>query len=217
MKPGTLLRWYALKNTLKSEIKNNSIVLDIGGYDGFIAYNLKRLFANLKITVVDIDKSGLRIAKERGLTTLYASALELPIEDNSIDVVICLDLIEHVKEDDKLIKEIARVLKIGGKIILSAPCSNFHLPFVDMRILNEQWGHVKTGYKFRELDRLFKQNGLSIKYKTKYFNLLSRFMYWVAFLSNIPLRGKGLIYKTVIRLEPYFKYGAEEHIIIGEK
>ncbi|MCJ7691296.1 MAG: class I SAM-dependent methyltransferase [Clostridiaceae bacterium] len=94
-----MLRWYALKNILKSKIRDGLTILDIGGYDGFIAYNLKKLLPNLKITVVDIDKSGLRLAKEKGLNILNASALKLPIEDNRVDVVLCLDLLEHIKEE----------------------------------------------------------------------------------------------------------------------
>jgi len=111
MRPGTLLRWYALKGILRYEIRDASVILDIGGYDGEISYRLKNIFPNLKITVVDIDKSGLKLAREKGLNTLYAQALELPIKDNQVNVVLCLDLIEHVKEDSRLVKEISRVLK----------------------------------------------------------------------------------------------------------
>ena len=124
MRQGTLLRWYALKSILKAEIKNGLVILDIGGYDGYISYNLKKIFPNVKITVVDMDKSGLELAKKRGLDTTCASALELPIEDNQVDLVLCLDLIEHVQEDNKIVKEISRVLKKDGKVILTTPMQN---------------------------------------------------------------------------------------------
>ncbi|MBA7713792.1 hypothetical protein ES703_122802 [subsurface metagenome] len=38
MRPGTLLRWYALKSILKSEIRDGSIIFDIGGYVPPILY-----------------------------------------------------------------------------------------------------------------------------------------------------------------------------------
>jgi SAM-dependent methyltransferase len=221
MRPGTLLRWYALKDILRSEIKEGSVILDIGSYEGYISYNLKKLLPNSRITVVDIDKSGLKLAKERGLNTLYASALELPIEDNQIDFVLCLDLIEHVKEDDKLIKEISRVLKRNGKVILTTPMEmGVSIPFLSKEkneSINRDWGHVRKGYSLESIEKMFVDANLIIVKTSTYFNSLSRFIYWLNFFSGIPLKGKSLLFQLAIRLEPYIKYGAEEQIIVGHK
>jgi SAM-dependent methyltransferase len=221
MRPGTLLRWYALKDILISEIKEGSAILDIGSYEGYISYNLKKILSNSRITVVDIDKSGLKLAKERGLNTLYASALELPIEDNQIDFVLCLDLIEHVKEDDKLIKEISRVLKRNGKVILTTPMEmGVSIPFLSKEkneSINRDWGHVRKGYSLESIEKMFVDANLIIVKTSTYFNSLSRFIYWLNFFSGIPLKGKSLLFQLAIRLEPYIKYGAEEQIIVGHK
>ena len=221
MRSGTLLRWYALKDILRSEIKEGSAILDIGSYDGYISYNLKKILPNSRITVVDIDKSGLKLAKERGLNTLYASALELPIEDNQIDFVLCLDLIEHVKEDDKLIKEISRVLKRNGKVILTTPMEmGVSIPFLSKEkneSINRDWGHVRKGYSLESIEKMFVDDNLIIVKTSTYFNSLSRFIYWLNFFSGIPLKGKSLLFQLAIRLEPYIKYGAEEQIIVGHK
>jgi len=215
------LRWYALKNILRFEIKKGCSVLDVGGYDGFIACNLKRLLDNLKVVVVDIDKSGLQSAKERGLDNLYASVLELPIKDSQIDVVLCLDLIEHVEEDDVLMKEISRVLKKDGKVILTTPMHNgVSFPFLSkekIEAINRDWGHVRKGYRLEQIKELFQNNNLAIQKISKYFNSLSRFAYWFNCFSGIPLKGKSLLYRAIIRLETYIKYGAKEHIIVGKK
>jgi len=221
MRPGTLLRWYALKSMLKSEIKDGSVILDIGGYDGYISYNLKKIFPNVKITVVDMDKSGLELAKKRGLDTTCASALELPIEDNQVDLVLCLDLIEHVQEDDKIVKEISRVLKKDGKVILTTPMQNgVSFPFISkekIKIINKNWGHIRKGYSLENIEKLLRNSGLASEKTSKYFNLFTRFTYRFCFLSNIPLIGKSLLYRLIIRLESIIKYGAEEHIIVAKK
>jgi len=221
MRPGTLLRWHALKDILRYEIRDGSVVLDIGSYDGEISYRLKKIFPNLKITVADIDKSGLKLARGKGLNTLYASALELPIQDNQVNVVLCLDLIEHIKEDSRLVKEISRVLKKDGKVILTTPMQDgVSFPFLSkqkIETINKSWGHVRKGYSLKEIEELFKTNNLMIIKTSKYFNFLTRFAYLFSFLSGIPLKGKSLLYRMVVRLEPYVKYGAQEHIIIGKK
>lgn len=221
MRPGTLLRWHSLKNILKHEVKDGSTILDIGGYDGYISYRLKKIFSNLAITVVDTDELGLRLAKDRGLRVICASALELPIKDKEFNVVLCFDLIEHIKEDVKLVKELSRVLKDNGKIILTTPMKDgVSFPMLNKKkneIINKNWGHVRKGYSLAQIRELFKLNHLIIDKEDKYFNYFSRLAYRFGILSRIPLRGVGLLYQAIIRLEPYIKYGSEEYIIVGRK
>ena len=114
MRPGTILRWNALKTLLPKYIKTDTFGLDIGGFDGTISCNLKTLVPNLSIVVIDINKSGLEIAKEQKLETICVSALDLPFNDNQIDFILCLDLIEHIEEVDVLLNEMYRVLKKDG-------------------------------------------------------------------------------------------------------
>lgn len=221
MRPGTLLRWHSLKNILKHEIKDGSTILDIGGYDGYISYRLKKIFPNLVITVVDTDEIGLELAKNRGLNVICASALELPTKDKEFDIVFCFDLIEHIKEDVKLLREISRVLKDDGKIILTTPMKDgVSFPMLNKKkneIINKNWGHVRKGYSLEQIRELFKLNRLIIDKEDKYFNYFSRLVYRLTILSGIPLRGVDLLFQAIIRLEPYIKYGSEEHIIIGKK
>ena len=221
IRPGTLLRWYALRNVLESEIRDNLFVLDIGGYDGYISYSLRNLLADLKIAIVDIDISGLQLAKAQGLNMLCASALELPIKNGQVDVVLCLSMIEHIEEDGELIKEISRVLKRSGKLILTTPIEDgVYFPFLSKKkteIINMGWGHIRRGYSLEIIKRLLEDAGLEIEKTSKYFNFLSRFAYRFIFLSRIPLKGKGLLYRMVLKLEPYIKYNAEVHLIVAKK
>lgn len=216
-----LLRWHALKNILKIEIKSGSIILDLGSFDGFISYNIMRIIPNLKILVMDIDMSGLQIAKERGMNTLYGSALELPIKDNQIDVVLCLDLIEHIEEDDKLIKEIFRITKKDGKVILTTPMEDgVSFPFLNkdkVKAINKNWGHVRNGYSLKQIRCIFQNNGLKCEKERECFNLLSRLAYRFSIISKLPLKGKHLIYRFIVKLEPFLKFGSQEHIIVGKK
>ncbi len=221
MRPGIPLRWHALKNILKSEIEAGSVILDIGGYDGYISHKLRGIFPHLKIAVVDVDKSGLGIARECDLNAICASGLALPVGDNRIDVVLCLDIIEHIEEDYLLISEISRVLKKKGKIILTTPMQNgISFPFLSREktdALNKSWGHFHKGFSLEKIKMLFEKNGLKIVTTGSFFNLISRFVYRFAVLSGVPLRGKGILYRLIILLEPYIKYRAEEHLVIGEK
>lgn len=221
MRPGTLLRWHSLKNILKHEIKDGSTILDIGGYDGYISYHLKKIFPNLVITVVDTDELGLELAKNRGLNVICASALELPIKDKEFDIVFCFDLIEHVKEDVKLLRELSRVLKDDGKIILTTPMKDgVSFPLLNKKkneIINKNWGHVRKGYSLDQIEELFKLSHFIIDKEDRYFNYFTRVVYRLTILSGIPLKGIDLLYQAIIRLEPYIKCGSQEYTIVGKK
>ncbi len=52
---------------------------------------------------------------------IIADAVFLPLQSDSIDVVLCNQVLEHESEPDKLLVEISRILKEGGLLILSAP------------------------------------------------------------------------------------------------
>ena len=83
--------------------------------------------------------------------------------------------------------------------------------------INKGWGHIRKGYSLENIEELFRKNNLKIIKTSKYFNFFSRFTYWFNSFSRIPLKGKSLLYRTVIRLKPYIRFGAEEHIIVGKK
>lgn len=101
-------------------------VLDVGCGVGtacrFIASRWRD--GSVKITGVDNDPGKIQEAKTLS-NSVDASTLEfrvgdvykLPFEDNSYDFVMCRFLLMHVKRPDKVLKEIYRVLKKGGRVL----------------------------------------------------------------------------------------------------
>jgi SAM-dependent methyltransferase len=49
----------------------------------------------------------------------------IPVPDESFDVILCTEVLEHVPEPIRAIREIARILKPGGKLLLTAPLGSF--------------------------------------------------------------------------------------------
>jgi 2-polyprenyl-6-hydroxyphenyl methylase/3-demethylubiquinone-9 3-methyltransferase len=110
-------------------------LLDIGCGGGLLTNHLSQL--GHKVHGLDCSQSSLEIAKERDLTqrVMYhqGSALNLPFEAESFDVVCAMDLLEHVEEPEKVIAEAARVLKPGGLFFFHTFSRNFLSYFMIIR------------------------------------------------------------------------------------
>ena len=52
----------------------------------------------------------------------YVSDIEkIPVKDNSFDIIICTEVLEHVPNPIGALKEMARILKKGGKLLITTP------------------------------------------------------------------------------------------------
>jgi ubiquinone/menaquinone biosynthesis C-methylase UbiE len=128
----------------KSYIKNK-IVLDIASGEG---YGSNILSENAKFVYgVDIDKKTIYLAKKKyqkdNLEFLVGSADLIPLEDNAVDVVVSFETIEHHDKHLEMFKEIRRVLKPEGTLIISTPDK---LEYSDKREFVNPF-HVKELYK----------------------------------------------------------------------
>ena len=100
-------------------ISSGAIVLDVGAgscpYREFFSHCVYRTqdFAQL-----EPDK--LRHGNY-GKIDYVCDASHIPVPNESFDIVLCTEMLEHVPEPIEVIAEFARILKPGGKIILTAP------------------------------------------------------------------------------------------------
>uniref|UniRef100_A0A832G6Q9 Class I SAM-dependent methyltransferase n=1 Tax=Ignavibacterium album TaxID=591197 RepID=A0A832G6Q9_9BACT len=130
-------------------------VLDIGCGTGH--YMEELLIRNHNVTGIDVAFGMLMKAKQKldkfnGKSHLIKSNIEnLPFNDNSFDVILCIGVIEYLPDIPKALKEINRVLKGDGIVILSAP--NLY----SLRFLTDPY-YLIRGFQF-----LLKKLGIDIK------------------------------------------------------
>ncbi|MDL4820246.1 class I SAM-dependent methyltransferase [Actinomadura opuntiae] len=94
--------------------------LDVGAAGGG---NTRVLAAHgWRALAADLSPEAVAIARSRGLSAVRADARELPLPSGAFGVVTALDLLEHVDDDERVVREIARVLRPGGTALISVPC-----------------------------------------------------------------------------------------------
>lgn len=97
--------------------------LDIGCADGAITVLLAESVGAKEAFGVDIATEAVAAARERGVKAFCVDvdSQDLPFEDDQLDVVYCGEIIEHVFDPDHLLGEVKRVLKPGGRCVLTTP------------------------------------------------------------------------------------------------
>lgn len=123
------------KNIAITEIGKNQNILDIGPGKGEILWALSSKYKN-NINIYALDRHNKVLEELPPNTNLIEMNLwdlqdyengvkEIPIKSNKFDYVILTEVIEHVIFPQILISEISRILKPGGKLIISTP--NIHM------------------------------------------------------------------------------------------
>lgn len=171
-------------NLAKSVNIANKVILDIGCSDGLLAYHL--LKENPKSYIgIDPSQKAIEFAKANiHEASFYVSpADKLPVKDNSVDVVLMFDVLEHVppQTEIKSLKEIKRVLKKKGTLLLSTPNSN-----IFTNLLDPAWYFGHRHYKPQRVQKLLSQAGFKAQdIETRGGLWFSVYLIWIYFLKWI--------------------------------
>ncbi len=114
---------YVLQRSISAYVKASEIihgkVLEIGTGSGYgIDYLAKK---TSEFITVDKFKSDIDFSGFSNVQFVQCNVPPLPFENDSFDFVVSFQVIEHIPKDDEFVKETHRVLKKGGKFIVSTP------------------------------------------------------------------------------------------------
>lgn len=162
--------WYEARRDIifdwvKHMLLNNKMprILDIGCGTGFNITYLHQL-GYRQVDGLDISRDALMYCKSRQLNSLtIASAENLPIQRSTYDVILALDIVEHIADDRQVMAEIFRILKTDGALIVFVPAYQFLWSFQD------EISHHQRRYEANDLKHKVTQAGFEIK-KLSYVN-----------------------------------------------
>lgn len=134
----------------------NKVVLDIASGSGYgtslLADRAKYVFG------VDISNVAINYARKKfskkNTEFILGDGESIPLDENSVDIVISFETIEHIKDYKKFVKEIKRVLKPNGLVVISTPN--------DLSFIEGNHFHFHE-FQENELTMMLKENFSEIK------------------------------------------------------
>ena len=177
---------------LETLMINKNNILDIGCGAGTIDFYLANKCH--EVLGIDISKNAIRACNEskeklnlgRNINFIR---LNFPkkIPNKVFDFVICSEVLEHLENDEKVIKTISSLLRKGGKLLFSVPSKN--APIYKIGLLqnyDKRVGHLRR-YTAEELLNLIINEGFLIEKVVKTEGMLRNFLFFND-LGIIPLK-----------------------------
>ena len=170
------------------KLKPGSLILDAGCGSGRHLRALAKL-PNLKIIGIDRNQADLNVAlaslknMSDALSDNYQVACadinKLPFETVFFDCVICSEVLEHIPQHEEALKELMRVLKPQGSLVISVPR---YFPericwFISRAYCDDEGGHVRI-YKKKQLQKMINRFGFAC-WKINYKHALHVPYWWI--------------------------------------
>ena len=108
-----------------------------------------------------------------------------PIKSESFDKILCVDVLEHIPNDKKVIAEFSRILKKNGEILIHVPNLKRYAKLKNsakakQMSLEKLYGHFRHGYTLDQLSTLLKENNIDICDYTYTFGFWARVAGWIS-------------------------------------
>jgi 2-polyprenyl-3-methyl-5-hydroxy-6-metoxy-1,4-benzoquinol methylase len=171
-------------------------ILDIGsGFGTFVEY-----YKDKEIVLCvepSTDACGFLLDRFAGMDNIVLLSTDVNddvvierAKELSIDTIVCLNVLEHIKDDKLVISNMNNVLKTGGKLILYVPAMKMIYGTLDVALYHHR------RYDKSELEKMLKEAGFEIL-SSRYMNflgVLSWFIYSRVLKRSIPAEGRILFY-----------------------
>ncbi len=218
-------------------VRKGDIVLDAGC--GFGRHSMELLIRGATTYCMDMDMESLRktsysmgllekTLEDKGTRYLVHSgdALNLPYKDESFDRVICAEVMEHVADDERACRELARVLKKNGRIAITVPTvfSEDIYDLLTYEYFTSPGGHIRK-YFPKELAALMTRSGL-IPYAVGFKHAFHTIWWMIRSVVGLHLAGHpitrayhdflhlGLYSKLMRRIELFFNYFFAKSLVL---
>lgn len=126
-----------------------------------------------KTLFIELEPEAVTLLQQQGIRAIQGDVTQLPLEAESVDVVICSEVLEHVREYSKGLQEIARILKKDGVAIISVPLHAYYWKDDDDFV-----GHFRR-FESSAMQKDMENAGLTVVLKKPIGSRLERYLTWL--------------------------------------
>lgn len=156
-------------------------ILDIGSGPGVITFLLGKHFPDAQVTGVDMLPEAItncrEIATQAGLnnvTFTEALATDLPFT-SQFDLVTCVDILEHINDDDLALQNIYKATAPNGVLVLHVPAMYRRFPVLKRQLNFDVPTHVRPGYELTDIRDKVMRAGFTVERHGYTFGFLETF------------------------------------------
>lgn len=151
--------------------KNNIKILDYGCNTGYFLHFIKKRYPNknFELCGADINEHALRYAEHKYKQFNFFQINDELFNKEKFDIIILSHVLEHVADTKTFLRNIKKILKDSGELIIAVPqervrgdCTIFQLLYNIIRLRFEN-PHL-VNYKYCELEKMLNQHGFLIKH-----------------------------------------------------
>lgn len=150
----------ALNSIQDAGFPQDGSILEVGCSSGFLLRDIKKAFPRADIVGADIVVKPLKRLGDMlpGVPLIQMDLLKCPLVEGQFDAVVALNVLEHIEDDDLALRQMARLLKPGGVLIVEVPQGPALFDYYD-----EYLRHFRR-YTKSELLKKLQHTGLTIQH-----------------------------------------------------
>jgi ubiquinone/menaquinone biosynthesis C-methylase UbiE len=180
-------------------------LFDIGGGAGEMTEFARKLRFNT--TLIDGNINNVNTEIQKGQQAFFADFNKvLPFSSSQADVIVCLEVIEHVVPAEQLISEMFRLLKPGGRLFLSTPNFSYYrdrISYLLGKNVKAEGYHYRF-FTYKYLNKILLEQGFEIVKRNSYGGILGiAFLFKIISLGRIKINN---LLKINQLFEPFFAH-----------
>jgi SAM-dependent methyltransferase len=194
----------------KYDVRKNDLFLDVGCWSGSTVLKMSK---KCDAYGVDFNWKTLKLADKRIIDRLKYSDITKGIAfGKKFDWVLCSEVVEHIEEDGKALKNIAKIMKNGGKLVLTTPRSVPFFEFWDPAWVRWKFGGKERHhhYTLEELEDKLSRYGLKIRE----ISVRGNFKWIIKRWFNVILK---YLFRTNFQVKNSWGNGFTDWMILAEK